>query len=88
MCMRRYGLVSMSKVVLGPCRVRVYILVVQFATDSLVNNEECLVFLSIYEFFVDVFNLLGDSNRFSGFNASLMATDYAVRNIAKRQDGG
>ena len=47
------------------------------------NNEECLVFWSIYEFFIDVSYLLGDSERFSGFDASLMDKDCANRNIAK-----
>ena len=46
------------------------------------------MFLLIYEFFIDVFYLRGDSGRFSGFDASLMDTDYAVRNMAKRQDSG
>ena len=42
-----------------------------------------MVFLSMYEFFIDVSYLLGDGERFPGFDASLMDTDYAVRNTAK-----
>ena len=42
------------------------------------------MFLPIYEIFIDVSYLLGDSECFSGFDASLMDTDYAVRNIAKK----
>ena len=64
--------------------VRVHIFVVQCATDFLANNEEYLVFLSIYEFFIDVSYLLGDGERFSGFDASLMEPNYAVRNITKK----
>ena len=70
--------------------VRVNIFLVQLATYFLVNNEECSVFLnlSIYEFFMDVSYLLGDSERFTVSMRRYWTRTMLCRVSRKRQDGG
>ena len=52
------------------------------------NNEECSVFLSIYEFFIDVSYLPGDSERFSVSIRRYWTRIMLCVISRKRQDGG